>query len=97
MSSFFGILSILISVESWLAASSPSMEWASINDVVLLDFARARRGKFEMPRPIKFNPRRIACGGDKVRPIQKFERLLQFPFWLGRVFQPNNGVCHLKS
>ena len=50
-----------------------------------------------MPRPIKFNLRRIACGGDKVRPIQKFERFLQFPFWLGRVSQRSNGVCHLKS
>jgi hypothetical protein len=50
-----------------------------------------------MPRPIKFNLRRIACGGDKVRPIQKFERFLQFPFWPGRMSQPNNGGCHLNN
>ena len=54
-------------------------------------------GNLKSPRPIKFNLCRIACGGDKVRPVQKFERFLQFPFWPGRMSQPNNDVCHLKS
>jgi hypothetical protein len=58
---------------------------------------RARRGKFEMPRPGKFNLCRVAGGGDKVRPIQKFERFLQSPFWPGRVSQRRNDVCHLQS
>ena len=50
-----------------------------------------------MPRPIKFHPRRITCGGDKVRPIQKFERFFPFPFWPRRVSQRSNDVRHLKS
>ena len=53
---------------SFLPAFRAPMELA-INDVVLFDFTRARRGKFEMARPIKFNLRRVACGGNKVRSI----------------------------
>ena len=49
-----------------------------------------------MPRPIKFNLSRAACGGDKVRPIEKFERFLQFPSWFGRGSE-QESVCHLKD
>jgi hypothetical protein len=52
----------------------------AINDVILLVFTRARRWKSEMPPPLKFNPRRIACGGKEVRTIQKLERFGQSPF-----------------
>src|ERR1044071_4040278 len=69
----------------------------AIHSVVLLDFAWERRGKLEIPRPIKFNLCGVAYSGDKVRPVQKFERFVQSPLWLGRVFQPKNGVCHLKT
>jgi len=52
----------------------------AINDVVLLVFTRERRGKCEMSLPIKFDPRRIAGGGKKVRAVQEFERFGQSPF-----------------
>src|SRR5262245_53941615 len=68
-----------------------------MDDVVLLVLTWARRGKFEIPPPIKFNPRRIACGGKRVRPIQKLERFGQSPLWLGRVSQRGGDVCHLKG
>src|SRR5690349_6912268 len=71
-------------------------EEPAINDVVFLVVALVRRGKLEMQRSIKFNLRRVACGGDKVRAIEKFDRFFQFPSWLGRSSQ-KDGVCDLKN
>ena len=52
-----------------------------MNDIVLRELARSRRGKAEAPARgvgTKIELRRLAFGGDEVRPVQKLDRLLQF-------------------
>src|SRR5205823_6586051 len=52
----------------------------AINDVILVEAARSRRGKLEVSSrlvEIEFHPRRLTFGGNEVRPLQELERFLQ--------------------
>jgi hypothetical protein len=64
---------------SFLPALRAAVEPA-INDVVLREGARSRRGKAEVQSRlvgVELNPRRLAFGGNEVRTFQKLECFLQ--------------------
>ncbi len=61
---------------SFLPALCAAVETA-INEVVLRKVARSRRGKAEVQRAVELNSRRLAFGGNEVRPFQELKRFLQ--------------------